>query len=169
MSENFIKSSFEPIVDNNSQILILGSLPSDKSIEKYEYYGNKTNQFWNIISTCFDNMKIDFKNYNEKIEYLRKHHIALWDIYACASRKGSMDSNIKNPTFNDIQNLLKHYPNIIKIVTNGRTSQKGFEKYLKLNKFNFKYSYAPSSSSLNASLNFNDKVLIWKKVLKKDS
>ena len=40
MSENFMKNSFEPIIDNNSKILILGSLPSYKSIKKLEkdYY-----------------------------------------------------------------------------------------------------------------------------------
>ncbi len=136
MSENFMKNSFEPIIDNNSKILILGSLPSDKSIEKYEYYGNKTNQFWNIISMCFDGEKINFNNYDEKIAYLHEHHIALWDVYSRANRKGSLDSNIKN-----------------------------FEKYLKLNNFDFDYNYVPSSSSLNASLKFEEKVLIWKKII----
>ena len=136
MSENFMKNSFEPIIDNNSKILILGSLPSDKSIEKYEYYGNKTNQFWNIISMCFDGEKINFNNYDEKIGYLHEHHIALWDVYSRANRKGSLDSNIKN-----------------------------FEKYLKLNNFDFDYNYVPSSSSLNASLKFEEKVLIWKKII----
>ena len=136
MSENFMKNSFEPIIDNNSKILILGSLPSDKSIEKYEYYGNKTNQFWNIISMCFDGEKINFNNYDEKIAYLHEHHIALWNVYSRANRKGSLDSNIKN-----------------------------FEKYLKLNNFDFDYNYVPSSSSLNASLKFEEKVLIWKKII----
>lgn len=131
-----MKNSFEPIIDNNSKILILGSLPSDKSIEKYEYYGNKTNQFWNIISMCFDGEKINFNNYDEKIAYLHEHHIALWDVYSRANRKGSLDSNIKN-----------------------------FEKYLKLNNFDFDYNYVPSSSSLNASLKFEEKVLIWKKII----
>lgn len=131
-----MKNSFEPIIDNNSKILILGSLPSDKSIEKYEYYGNKTNQFWNIISMCFDGEKINFNNYDEKIAYLHEHHIALWNVYSRANRKGSLDSNIKN-----------------------------FEKYLKLNNFDFDYNYVPSSSSLNASLKFEEKVLIWKKII----
>ena len=128
-----MKNSFEPIIDNNSKILILGSLPSDKSIEKYEYYGNKTNQFWNIISMCFDGEKINFNNYDEKIAYLHEHHIALWDVYSRANRKGSLDSNIKS-----------------------------FEKYLKLNNFDFDYNYVPSSSSLNASLKFEEKVIIEK-------
>ena len=120
MLESFIKNSFEPIIDKNSKILILGSLTSDKSIEKSEYYGNKTNQFWNFISICFDGKKINFNDYEEKISYLLKNHIALWDIYSKANRKGSLDSNIKNSYFNDIIGLLKLYPNINKIVTNGR-------------------------------------------------
>ena len=44
MKNASIKKSFKPIINKNSQILILGSLPSDKSIALSEYYGNKTNQ-----------------------------------------------------------------------------------------------------------------------------
>ena len=66
MEHENIKKSLKPIVNNNSKILILGSLPSDKSIIANEYYGNKMNQFWNIISLAFENRKIEFKNYNEK-------------------------------------------------------------------------------------------------------
>ena len=165
MSDNFLKNSFKPIIDNNSKILILGSLPSDKSIEKDEYYGNKTNQFWSIVSICFDVKKINFNNYEEKISYLHNHHIALWDIYSRASRKGSLDSNIKNGYFNDIIGLLKIYPNITKIVTNGRTSQKGLEKYLKTNNFSFPFEYVPSSSSLNASFSLEEKISLWKRAI----
>ena len=55
---NNFKNSLLPVIDSDSNILILGSLPSDKSIEKSEYYGNKTNQFWNIITLIFNNEKI---------------------------------------------------------------------------------------------------------------
>ena len=85
---NNFKNSLLPVIDSDSNILILGSLPSDKSIEKSEYYGNKTNQFWNIITLIFDNEKIIFKNYDEKLKYLHEHHIALWDVYSSAIRKG---------------------------------------------------------------------------------
>lgn len=165
MLDSFLKNSFKPIIDDNSQILILGSLPSDKSIKKNEYYGNKTNQFWSIVSICFDGKKINFNNYEEKISYLHKHHIALWDIYSKASRKGSLDSNIRNGYFNDIISLLKLYPNITKIVTNGRASQKGLENYFKINSFSFPYEYAPSTSSLNASFSLETKINVWKKAI----
>lgn len=165
MLDSFLKNSFKPIIDDNSQILILGSLPSDKSIEKNEYYGNKTNQFWSIVSICFDGKKINFNNYEEKISYLHKHHIALWDIYSRANRKGSLDSNIKNGKLNDIIGLLELYPNITKIVTNGRASQKGLEKYFKINNFSFLYEYVPSSSSLNASFSLEEKINMWKRAI----
>ena len=162
---NNFKNSLLPVIDSNSNILILGSLPSDKSIEKSEYYGNKTNQFWNIITLIFNNEKIIFRNYDEKLKYLHEHHIALWDVYSSAIRKGSLDNNIQNGKFNDIIGILKRYPNITKIATNGRASQKGFEKYLKVNNFHFHYYYVPSSSSLNASLKLNEKVTMWKEVI----
>lgn len=165
MIDNFLKNSFEPIINKDSRILILGSLPSDKSIEKNEYYGNKTNQFWNIISMCFEDKNVNFNNYEEKISYLLKHHIALWDIYSKASRKGSLDSNIQNGYFNDVIGLLKIYPNINKIITNGRASQKGLEKYFKINNYSFPFEYVPSSSSLNASFSFEEKINVWKKAI----
>ena len=54
MENKILKKSFEPIINDKSKILILGSLPSDKSIIANEYYGNKTNQFWDIISLIFE-------------------------------------------------------------------------------------------------------------------
>lgn len=63
-----IKKGLEPIISINSKILILGSLPSDKSIIANEYYGNKNNQFWDIISLIYENKKVNLiiimKKYN---------------------------------------------------------------------------------------------------------
>lgn len=163
MKNILIKKSFAPIINKNSQILILGSLPSDKSIDLNEYYGNKTNQFWNIISLIFENKKLDFKNYNEKIEFLNKYHIALWDTYCSAIRKGSLDSDIKNGEFNNIKELLNEYSNIKKILVNGRKSEIAFQKYIKTENLNYNYNYVPSSSSANTNLSLLKKVEYWKK------
>jgi len=41
--------SFAPIVDNESEILILGSVPGVRSLEMKEYYAHPQNVFWKII------------------------------------------------------------------------------------------------------------------------
>lgn len=160
-----IKKGLEPIISINSKILILGSLPSDKSIIANEYYGNKNNQFWDIISLIYENKKVNFNNYNEKIQFLNKYNIALWDVYCLAERKGSLDTDIKNGKFNNIEDLLIKYSNIKTILTNGRTSEKGFKKYVKNNKINCDYKYVPSSSSANTKYSLWEKVECWKKAM----
>ena len=160
-----IKKGLEPIISINSKILILGSLPSDKSIIANEYYGNKNNQFWDIISLIYENKKVNFNNYNEKIQFLNKYNIALWDVYCLAERKGSLDTDIKNGKFNNIEDLLIKYSNIRTILTNGRTSEKGFKKYVKNNEINCDYKYVPSSSSANTKYSLWEKVECWKKAM----
>ena len=160
-----IKKSFEPIVNDNSKILILGSLPSNKSIIANEYYGNKTNQFWDILSLVFEKAKIEFKNYNDKIKFLNKHHIALWDVYNVAERKGSLDSNIKNGKFNCINEFLLKYKNIKTVLVNGKESEMAFKQYLKNENINCNYIYVPSSSSANTKYTVIEKVELWKKAI----
>ena len=41
---------FEPVYDENSRILILGSFPSVKSRENHFYYGHPQNRFWKVAA-----------------------------------------------------------------------------------------------------------------------
>ena len=45
-----VKHTFEPVYDENSKILILGSFPSVKSREQAFYYGHPQNRFWKVIA-----------------------------------------------------------------------------------------------------------------------
>ena len=159
-----MKNGLEPIIDKNSKILILGSLPGDQSILNQKYYDNKVNHFWKLLSFVFENKFIDFNDYAEKIIFLKKHNIALWDVIKCANRDGSLDSNIVNEEYNDIKSLLDN-SNIKSIYVNGRKAESSFKKYLKLNAFKIDYKYLPSSSSLNAKYNVNAKALEWQNVI----
>lgn len=121
-------SSFLPIIDKESKILILGSIPGVKSLEMQQYYAHPQNQFWRIIFQLFnENYTSD---YGEKLEFLKRNKIALWDVIDTCERKGSLDSEIRNEEANDIRQLLKNYPNIKAIFCNGQKSFKNLQKIM---------------------------------------
>ena len=47
------KIAFDPIVNKDCKVLILGTMPSEESLRKQERYGHRSNQFWRIIFTLF--------------------------------------------------------------------------------------------------------------------
>ncbi|MCY0976700.1 DNA-deoxyinosine glycosylase [Chryseobacterium wangxinyae] len=155
-------SSFPPIIDSGSKILILGSIPGVKSLEKQQYYAHPQNKFWKIIFELFNE---EFKeDYSERIAVLKKNHIALWDVIDSCERKGSLDSEIKNEEANQIGNLLEQYPNIKAIFCNGGKSYKDLQKLLGKN-FRIPIYLLPSTSPLH-TISFERKFEDWKKILK---
>jgi len=153
--------SFPPIIDENSKILILGSIPGVKSLEKQQYYAHPQNKFWKII---FDLFHEDFTgDYTERINILKKNHIALWDVIDSCERKGSLDSEIKNEEANQIEELLEQYPNIQAIFCNGGKSYKNLQKLLGKN-FRIPFYLLPSSSPLH-TVSFEKKLEEWKSIL----
>ena len=141
----------DPIVFKDSRVLILGSMPSVISLKEQMYYANKTNRFWKILESLYQE--------NDKIELLKISHIALWDICHSCIRKTSADSEIKDIEPNDIQELLNRYKNIEKVICNGRTSQNTMKKYFP----NIQTVYCPSTSNANAQFSLEQLIEIYKK------
>ncbi len=155
-------SSFPPIIDSGSKILILGSIPGVKSLEKQQYYGHPQNKFWRIIFELFHEEFTE--DYLKRIEVLKKNHIALWDVIDSCERKGSLDSEIKNEEANLIPELLEEYPNVKAIFCNGGKSYKDLQKLLGKN-FRIPIYLLPSTSPLH-TISFERKFEDWKKILK---
>ncbi|MGI9653017.1 DNA-deoxyinosine glycosylase [Chryseobacterium sp. RLHN22] len=153
--------SFPPIISNDSKILILGSFPGVKSLEKQQYYGHPQNKFWKIIFELFNEKFTE--DYEERLNVLKKHHIALWDVIDSCERKGSLDSEIKNEEANQIEELLEDYPNITAIFCNGGKSYKNLQKLLGKN-FKIPIYLLPSTSPLH-TIPFERKLEEWKKIL----
>lgn len=120
------KIGLEPWVGVNPKVLILGTLPSDKSLENQAYYCSPTNSFWRIMRELFD----DNLEHNNKL-FITSCGIALWDCIKSGERKGSLDSNFNEETLipNDIREFLLQYPSIKTIVFNGQKAERFFEKY----------------------------------------
>lgn len=111
-----VKHEFDPIFDENSEILILGTLPSVKSREQNFYYGHPQNRFWKVIAALFCEPVPE--RIPEKKDLLLKHHIALWDVIAECDIAGSSDSSIKNVVPAELSVILDHAP-IRTIYANG--------------------------------------------------
>ena len=156
-------SSFPPIIDKESKILILGSIPGVKSLEMQQYYAHPQNKFWKII---FDLFSEDFTtDYSERIKILEKYHVALWDVIDTCERKGSLDSEIRNEEANKIGELILNYPNIKVIFCNGQKSYKNLLRILS-NDFHLPIIALPSTSPAHASLKYEEKLKSWNIILK---
>ena len=100
-----IEHTFEPVYDEYSEILILGTFPSVKSRENNFYYGHPQNRFWKVIANI-NNVPVP-ESIDEKRKLLLDLHIAIWDVVASCSISGSSDSSIKDVTATIYQSFLK--------------------------------------------------------------
>ena len=151
-------NSFPPIVDDNSKILILGSMPGAKSLEMNQYYAFPQNQFWKIMFHLFDAEFSD--DYETRIDLIKQNKIALWDVIESCERKGSLDTEIKAEIDNDIPQLIENHSNIKMIFCNGQKSYKNLLKILGKN-FKIPILVLPSTSPLH-TVRFEEKLESWK-------
>ncbi|MFH1321812.1 MAG: DNA-deoxyinosine glycosylase [Bacteroidota bacterium] len=151
-------NSFNPIVNERSKVLILGSMPGKDSLNKKEYYGNKRNMFWNLM---FGILKAgQTENYEEKKMMLLNNNIALWDVLASCDRVGSQDKNIKNAAVNDFGAFYRKYSNISVVFFNGKNAYKYYQKLVGFNNKRI-FKSLPSTSPLNTRYKFNKKKEKW--------
>ncbi len=87
------KAGFPPIIDETSRVLVLGTLPSEESLRRKEYYGHPRNQFWRILADIYHVPLAD--TYSERVALLRQKHLALWDVLQHGERQGSLDQAIR--------------------------------------------------------------------------
>ena len=151
---------FKPVIFKESRVLILGSFPSVKSREVDFYYGNKNNRFFKILEVIFDEKIGESKE--AKIDFLRRHKIALFDVVKSCEIVGSSDSSLSVKEVNDIGKLIEN-TDIEKILLNGKKAFEIFQKYIKIDKV--KYFYIPSSSPANASFSLDRLVYEYRKQL----
>ena len=116
-----IDHGFEPVYDESSRVLVLGSFPSVLSRANDFYYGNPQNRFWRVMSSCLGEPTPT--SIAEKREMLLAHGIASCDI------RGSSDASIKNVVPVDVARVTSAAP-IEAVLCNGATSGRLYHRYL---------------------------------------
>jgi hypoxanthine-DNA glycosylase len=153
-----MKHGLPPLINANSTVLVLGTMPGERSIALQQYYANKGNRFWKILFTVF---KEPFSHdYEDRKNLLHRHGIALWNVLQSCEREGSSDSAILNEKPNNLDALHTEYPNIRHVFFESKGAEAYFIKYNKKRAF-VSYAVLPSTSGLNARLSFQEKLEQW--------
>ncbi len=112
------KASFAPVVDANTRVLILGSLPGDVSLRRRQYYANPQNQFWRLVEAV-SGARVTMAAYDERLAALRVARIGLWDVIQSAERVGSLDAAIRAHRPNALGELVAALPALRAVAFNG--------------------------------------------------
>ncbi len=155
-----ILHTISPVYDESSRILILGSFPSVKSRESGFFYGHPQNRFWKVLSAVFEDSLPQTNE--EKTAFLKRHHIALWDVIASCEIRGSSDQSIKNAVPNDLSIILEN-AQIQTIFTNGGTATRLYARYLQKMTGQEAVSL-PSTSPANAAYSLSALTDAWKRI-----
>ena len=117
------KQAFDPVVDDRTRILILGSLPGDASLKAAQYYAHPRNSFWPLIGGLLGE-DLPALAYEDRLERLRARGVGLWDVIASAERAGSLDTAIRSPEAADLRGLAAGLPNLNAVAFNGGLAAK---------------------------------------------
>ena len=155
-----VSHDFEPVFDENSKVLILGTFPSVKSRENQFYYGHPQNRFWKVIAGLTESEVP--QTIEEKKKLLLEHGIAIWDVIESCDIIGSSDSSIKNVVPADIERVVAN-SKIQNIYANGGTAKKLYEKYSQ-KKTGREIIGLPSTSPANAAYSMERLLECWQEV-----
>lgn len=162
MELEYITHDFQPVFDEHSRVLVLGTMPSPKSREIGFYYGHPRNRFWKVMSDVCGEDQPETKE--EKISFALRNKIAVWDVLAGCEIKGADDSSIRNPVANDM-NVILNYADIRAVFATGTKAAQLYKKYC-YPKTGIEAIQLPSTSPANCGISYEKLYDAYKEVTK---
>ncbi|WP_082521990.1 DNA-deoxyinosine glycosylase [Ramlibacter sp. Leaf400] len=168
LPEDVIPRGFHALARSDARVLVLGTLPGERSLACSEYYAHPQNRFWSIVGDIlgFDPLG----SYDARVQHLLDHRIALWDVCAAAERPGSLDSSIRSETVapNDFSSFFADHPGIVRVCFNGQHAAKLFQRLVRETlpaDLPCDWVLLPSTSPANASTPLEEKRRAWAQAL----
>ena len=157
-------TGFDYCAETDARILILGSMPSRKSLADQQYYAHPRNAFWPIMGALFD---FDAAlPYQARLQRLKQRRIALWDVAHRCIRPGSLDADMRDVEPNDFRAFFAAHPGIRHIFFNGRKAESLFTRLVRPQLAAAQQALPrrllPSTSPAHAALSFDEKLAAWR-------
>jgi hypoxanthine-DNA glycosylase len=159
------KRCFPPVVDENTRVLILGSLPGEVSLAHAQYYAHPQNRFWHLLGDVIGE-PLPGMGYEARLQALLDHRVGLWDVIAKAKREGSLDSRIRDHSINGLAALVVGLPNLAAVAFNGGTAEKIGTQALAESGLSLDLVRLPSSSPAYAAVPYAEKLRAWEALRK---
>ena len=172
-----IEHGFEPVFDQHSRVLVLGSFPAVLSRANAFYYGNPQNRFWRVMAACLgvpvppnegdslasgEPATLD-ASVAAKRAMLLNGGVALWDVIESCDIKGSSDASIKNVVPARVE-LITSNASIEQVICNGGTAGRLYKRYLQ-ERTCLPAVVLPSTSPANAAWRLERLVERWREAV----
>lgn len=156
---------FPPVQDVHARVLVLGSLPGPVSLRERQYYAQPRNASWRIMGALFG--AGPERPYEERLKFLVRHRVALWDVCASAHRPGALDASIRRASVvpNDFAAFFDAHPELRLVCFNGQTAAELYRLQvlpgLPAEFQELRRATLPSTSPAHAAMSFEHKLERW--------
>lgn len=164
MEENLEHSTgFAPIAQRDARLLILGSLPGQRSLDAGQYYAHPRNAFWQLAADLFGVPR--GADYASRTAALAARGVALWDVLHSSRRPGSLDASIDLATAiaNDFKAFFAAHKSIELVAFNGRKAADLYQRRVipSLSGLSPATLLLPSTSPAHAAMSYSQKLVHW--------
>lgn len=140
-------------------MLVCGSLPGEASLAAARYYAHPANQFWRLVGAVIGIDLVPL-GYEQRLAALRAAGIGLWDTIASATRRGSLDSAIRDVAPAPLAALAATLPALRAVAFNGAAAARhGRSQMAGLPEISL--VQLPSSSPAYCAVTLADKQRAW--------
>lgn len=158
-----VTHTIEPVYDERSRVLVLGTMPSPKSREVGFFYGHPQNRFWRVMEALFGLEDRALADNDARRAFLLNEHIALWDVLASCEIDGASDASIRNARPNDLRRILDAAP-ITAVFTTGTKAAHLYRRYCE-DDCGMPATPLPSTSPANARMRLPELVEAYRPLL----
>ena len=113
-----VKHGLPPVARPDARLLVLGSLPGERSLRQARYYAHPQNHFWRLLGEVLGTHLAE-QPYEARLALLMERGVALWDVIGRARRQGSLDAELRDVEARDLLGFTAALPELRAVALNG--------------------------------------------------